>query len=184
MGDNQRTKEAIQESLEKNFIDNKKVVEKEMNMLNILISSFCEFEYTYDEYCKKRMEYELEACDKALDIDTEEEISVSEVEKRTIQGRAVKRVMENPGTDYEDAFKEEYIQWQIGKCYKIDQKMYYQISKYSSIKLLENKLPEELWKNKKPYFENICEEKAKRYGTACAEANKSKHEEDIRSSMI
>jgi hypothetical protein len=185
MSDNEKTKEAIAESLERNFIDNKSIVEREMNMLNVLISSFeNDGEYTYDEYCKRRMQFELEACDSALDIDIDKEMSISQMEKGIIQNRAVRKTMGNPEVDYEDALKEEYIKWQIQKCYDIDKKMYYQISKYSSSKLLENKISKETWEKKKKYFEEICEDKARNYGNAAAEANKDKHEEDIRSSMI
>ena len=184
MEDNEKTKEAIQKSLEKNFINNKSIVEKEMNMLGVLISSFDGAEYTYDEYCKKRIEYETEACDKVLSIDVDKEMTVSPVEKRIIQDRAVRKVMGNTELDYEDALMEEYIEWQIKKCYDIDRKMFYQISKYSSLRLLENKISKETWNKKKEYFEEICEDKARNYGIATAEANKDKHEEDIRSSMI
>ena len=185
MSETDKTKEAIQESLERNFIENKIVVEKEMNMLNVLISSFDkDSKYSYDEYCGKRMEYELEACDKVLDIDFEKEMNVSNQERAIIQNRAVRKTMENPEVDYEHSLKEEYIKWQIKKFYNIDKKMYYQISKFSSIKLLRNKIKEEVWMSKHAYFVDICEEKAKNYGIAAAEANRDKHEQDIRSSLI
>lgn len=185
MSDTEKTKEAIQESLERNFIENKTVVEKEMSMLNILISSFDkDSEYSYDEYCKKRMEYELEACDKVLDIDFEKEMSVSNQERAIIQNRAIRKTMSNPEVDYEDALKEEYIKWQIQKCHDIDKEMYYKISKFSSKSLLKYKISKETWEKKKGYFEDICEDKAKNYGIAAAEANRDKHEQDIRSSLI
>ncbi len=185
MSDTEKTKEAIQESLERHFIENKNVVEKEMSMLNILISSFDKnSEYTYDEYCRKRMEYELEACDKVLDIDFEKEMNVSIQEQGIIQNRAARKTMGNPEVDYEDALKEEYIKWQLQKCYDVDRKMYQKISKYSSTNLLQNKISKETWELKREYFEDICEEKSKNYGIAAAEANKDKHEQDIRSSLI
>lgn len=183
MLDKEDIKEEIQESLISNFIENKSIVEKEMNLLNILISSFGGSEYTYDEYCGKRMEFETGACDEITDIDVDKELYISPIEGSIIQSKATRKMLENPKLDYEETLQEEYIKWQIGKCYDIDKKMFYQISKSSSIKLLRNKIPEETWKLKHAYFLDICEEKAKRHGIATAEANKGRHEQDIRSSM-
>ncbi len=184
MSDKDNIKEEVQESLINNFIENKIVVEREMNLLNTLISSFGGSEYTYDEYCGKRMEFEIEACDKVIDIDVDEELTISKGDRFIINGRVIRKMNQNPNLDYEDVLKEEYINWQVKKCYDIDKKMFYQISKFSSIKLLKNKIPEETWQSRHGYFVDICEDKARKHGAATADANKSRHEQDIRSSMV
>jgi hypothetical protein len=183
MLDKEDIKGEIQETLISNFIENKDIVEKEMNLLNVLISSFGGSEYTYDEYCGKRIEFETAACDEIVDIDVDKELTISPVEGSIIQNKAVRKMMENPKLEYEEILQEEYIKWQIQKCYDIDKKMFYQISQISSMKLLKNKIPEETWKSKYGYFVDICNNKAERHGTATAEANKGRHEQDIRSSM-
>lgn len=183
MLDKEDIKGEIKETLISNFIENKDIVEKEMSLLNILISSFGGSEYTYDEYCGKRIEFETAACDEIVDIDVDKELSISPVEGSILQSKAVRKVMENPKLNYEETIQEEYIKWQIEKCYDIDKKMFYQICKSSSIKLLKNKIPEETWKSKHGYFVDICNNKAERHGTATAEANKGRHEQGIRSSM-
>lgn len=62
--------------------------------------------------------------------------------------------------------------------------MFYQISKYSLTKMLQEKIPAELWDEKKKYFEDICEAKANKIGEEVANSNKDKHEQDIRSSLM
>lgn len=183
MSDKGSIKEEIQESLINNFIENKIVVEKEMNLLNILISSFGGSEYTYDEYCGKRLEFEASACDKVVDVDVDKELTVSPSDRGVIHVNAVNLMLKNQ-IGYEEALQEEYIKWQIQKCYNIDKNMFYQISKFSSMMLLKNKIPEDTWQLKHGYFVDICEDKAKRYGIATADANKDRHEQDIRSSMV
>lgn len=179
----EKVKENIFKSLEKSFVDNKRIVEKEMNLLNILISSFTENTYIYDEYCINRMKFELEACEKVLDVDVDKEMEMTDQEKFIIQNRAMRKSMGNPD-DYEEVMKEEFVEWQLDKCQRLDSKMFYQISKYSSIKMLESKIPANIWKDKKRYFEDICETKAIKYGEAVATSNKDRHEDEIRSSMI
>jgi len=179
-----KAKENISESLERSFINNKKAVEKEMNLLNILIGSFTENTYTYDEYCRNRMKFELEACDNALDVDMDKEMEMTDQERVIVQNRAMRKMMGNPGGEYEDIMKEEFVKWQLDKCFRLDSKMFYQTSKYSSIKMLEVKIPADVWEEKKSYFEDICETKAKNYGEAVATSNKDRHEDDIRSSMM
>lgn len=183
MGGNEKIKESVQESLIKNFIDNKVDVEKEMKLLNVLISSFCDNEYTYDEYCKKRMEFELEACDKALTVDAESELEISDAERIQLQRKAMRRVMSDQKADFEETLKEEYVQHLTQKYFEIDKKMYYQISNFSSIKLLRNKIPEEIWQNKHQYFVDICKNKALKHAAETAEVNRGMHEQYIRSSM-
>lgn len=184
MGGNEKIKESVQESLIKNFIDNKVDVEKEMKLLNVLISSFCDNEYTYDEYCKKRMEFELEACDKALNVDAKSELEISDADRIRLQNLAMRKVMTNSKADFKEVLKEEYVQHLTQKCFEIDKKIYYQISKYSSFKLLGYKIPESICKDKRRYFENICEGKAKNNAEANAKANMQRHEEQIRVLMI
>ena len=184
MLDKENIKEEIQETLINNFVENKNIVEKEMILLNLLISSFDGSEYTYDEYCGKRIEFETSACDEITDIDVDKELTISQIESSIIQRKVARKMMENPSIDYEETLQEEYIKWQVGKCYDIDKNMFYQICKSSSIKLLKNKIPEETWKSRYSYFLDICENKAQKYGIATAEANKDRHEQDIRTSMI
>jgi hypothetical protein len=180
----EKAKEKIRESLIDSFIDKKSVVDREMRLLNLLIGSFTGNVYTYDEYCNCRMNFEMEACDKVLDVDVDEEMKMTNQEKVIIQNRAMRKTMENPEVDFEELMEEEFVNWQLDKCQRIDKKMFYQISKYSSVKLLQEKIPTDLWNSKKGYFEDICEAKAQKYGEAVAAANKDKHEQDIRSSMI
>lgn len=184
MGSNEKIKESVQESLIKSFIDNKVDVEKEMKLLNVLISSFCDSEYTYDEYCKKRMEFELDACDKALTVDAESEMEISDAEKFLLQSKAMRKVMSNQKADFDEVLKEEYIQHLTNKCFEIDKKMYYQISKFSSMMLLKFKIPESIWNEKRMYFASICDNKANNNANANATANMKLHEEQIRASMI
>lgn len=180
---NEKEKQNVKESLEHSFINNKSIVDKEMNLLNILLGGFTDNKYTYDEYCRCRMNFEVEACDKALDVDIDSELDMTDQERMIIQNRAIRKTM---GTtqDYEEVMKEEVVKWQVDKCHRLDSKMYYQISKYSSMKLLQEKIPAETWKEKKGYFEDICESKAKQAGEAVADANIDKHEQDIRSSFM
>lgn len=184
MANVQKAKENIRETLEINFIDNMSVVQKDMNLLNVLISSFTDEEYTYDEYCRCRMKFEIEACDKALDVDLEEEMIVTDQEKLIIQNRAMRKAMSNPDADYEEVIQEEFVKWQLDKCQRLEKKMFYQISKYSSIKMLQEKIPSDIWNEKTQYFEDICEVRANKMGEAVAAANKDKHEQDIRSSFM
>jgi len=184
MANVEKAKENIRETLETNFIENMSAVQKEMNLLNMLISAFTENSYTYDEYCKLRMKFEMEACDKVLDVDLDEEMGVTDQEKVIIQNRAMRKAMGNPEVDYEEIMQEEFVKWQLDKCQRLDKKMFYQISKYSSVKMLQEKIPTDLWNEKKKYFEDICESKANKMGEAVAAANKDKHEQDIRSSFM
>ena len=173
-------KEGIEETLSKNFIDNMETVKREMNMLNVLLNSFDGVEYTYDEYCRGRMKYELEACDKVVKIDFEEEYKMTNQETAIIQNRASLKYNSNPDGDFEDLYKEEWIKWQVEKSIMIDKKIFYPVSRYSSLKLLEDKLPKEVWEEKRSYFENICDKKAKDAAEVIANNNKDYHEEKIR----
>jgi len=176
-----RLKKEVQETLISDFIENKDIVKEEMNLLNVLISSFGGSEYTYDEYCVNRLEFETRACDKVVDVDEESDISPSD--RGIMHVNAVNFMLKNK-ISYEEAIKEGCIKWQIQKCYDIDKKVFYQIYKFSSMMLLKNKIPEDTWQSRHGYFADICEEKAKKYGVATAEANKSRNEQDIRCSMI
>lgn len=181
--DKEILKQEIQDSLINSFIENKSAIDKEMNLLNILISSFGGLEYTYDEYCSKRIEFELDACDKAVDVDIDKELTISAYERFIIQNNAASKVMNSQEIEFEEALKEEYIKWQTNKCFDLDKKMFYQISNFSSIKLLRNKIPEEIWQNKHQYFIDICKNKALKHAAETAEANRGMHEQYIRSSM-
>jgi len=179
----EKEKQNVKESLEFNFINNKRIVEKEMNLLNLLLGAFSNNAYTYDEYCNCRMKFETEACDNALDVNIEEELQMSDYDMNVIQNNAMRKSL-NGGVDFEDVMDEEIIKWKLDKCYKIDSEMYYQISKYSSIRLVKNKIPDSIWKKKKKYFEDICDNKARKAGESIANDNQEKHEQDIRSSLI
>lgn len=177
-------KESVKENLENFFINKKEKAEKEMNLLNVLISTFCDNTYTYDEYCRNRMSFEIEACDKGITVDLDSKIEFSDLEKIVVQNQAVIKQMKNKSSNFDEILKEEYIQHMTKKCYEIDKKLFYQISKYSSLKLLKNKIPDEIWENKKDYFDSICENKANNFAIDCANNNKKIHEQDIRTSMI
>jgi len=102
-------KEGIQNTLSKSFVENMEVNRKEMNMLNVLLKSFGGSEYSYDEYCKSRMAFELEACDKVVNIDFEEEFKMTKKENAIIQNRANLKYNSNPNEDFEYLYKEEWI---------------------------------------------------------------------------
>jgi len=177
-------KEGIQSTLSKSFVDDMEVNRREMEMLNVLLKSFDGGEYTYDEYCKNRMNYELEACDKVVKIDFEEEFKMTKQETAIIQNRAHIKYNSNPNEDFDDLYKEEWIKWQVEKSVMIDKKIFYPVSRYSSIKLLKLKLSEEVWIDKKSYFENIVEKKARNSADVIANNNKDHHEEQIRANNI
>lgn len=177
-------KESISENLEKNFIDNMRSVKHEMDLLNILISSFTDKAYSYDEYCRMRMSFELEACDNAVDFDYDDEIHMSDQEKIIIQNKAMRKVMSNPDSEYESVIEEEVVKWQLDKFHRLDKKLYSQISNYSSMRLIQEKLSFNVWKDKKGFFSDICQEKANKVGEETANANREMHEDQIRSSMI
>lgn len=180
----EKAKGNIIESLENNFIENINAVKKEMNLLNLLIESFTENKYTYNEYCSCRMKFEVEACERVIDFDFEEEMKINNQEMTIIQNRASRKSIGKTDADYEELIKEEFIKWQLEKCQRLDKKMFYKVAKYSYIKLLKEKISEDVWNDKKKYFEDICEDKANKYGEAVAAANKERHEQDIRSSYI
>jgi len=180
----EKAKKNIRKTLESNFINRKGAVEKEMNILNILITSFTENVYTYDEYCKNRIKFEIEACEKSLDVNIDKEMEITDQERVIVQSRAMRKSMDNLEVEYEEVMKEEFVKWQLDKCIRLDSKMFYQIYKYSYLKMIEVKLSEEVWKEKEIYFKDISEIKAKKYGAAVADSNKDRHEDDIRSSMI
>jgi len=180
----EKAKKNIRETLESNFINRKSSVEKEMNILNILISSFTENIYSYDEYCKNRMKFEVEACEIALDVDMDKEMEMTDQERVIVQNRAIRKTMGNPEVEYDEVMKEEFVKWQLDKCVRLDSKMFYQIFKHSYVKMIKGKISEEMWSDKKEYFEDISEVKAKKYGAAVADSNKDRHEDDIRSSMV
>lgn len=177
-------KEGIEETLLKSFVDDMRIVKKEMSMLNILLKSFGGSEFTYDEYCKQRMHYELEACDKVVKINFEEEFKMTQQETSIIQNRAQLKYHSNPDKDFEDLYKEEWINWQVEKSVMIDKKIFYPVSRYSNLKLLQLKLSPEVWEEKKGYFENIVEKKAKDIAERIANNNKENHEDQIRASNM
>jgi len=184
MSDIEKLKEDVRNNLEKNFIDNSAAVKKEMELLNILITSFVDDEYTYDEYCKCRMEFEIEGCDE-VDIDFEEENRLSDQERDIIRNRAVRKHMANQETTiYEELLKEEWVKWQVEKSMLIDQKVFYPIVRHSSIKLLKNKIKGDVWNRKEAYFIDLCDSKAKKFAATIAENNKEQHEDKIRASNM
>ncbi len=175
-------KEIIRENLENNFIDNMKSVEKEMNMLNILLDSFTDNFYTYDECCKVRMKSEIEACD-YVDSDYKE-MDITDQEKLIIQNNAVRKTMGNPDSVFDKILEEEYVKWQLDKFYKIDKKVYSEISYISSIKLLREKTPLDVWLQEEEFLKDICKDKGDKVGEEIAKSKIAEHEEQIRSSMI
>lgn len=175
----EKAKENIRESLEDYFIENINSVKDEMNLLNLLIESFTRKKYTYDEYCRCRMKFETEACEKALDFDLYEELKITDQEMTIIQNISTRKSM-NPSIDYDDTLKEEYVKWQLEKFQTLDKKMFYQIIKYSLIKLLKKKISKEVWNDKENYFYDICEDRAIKSGEEAAASHKNKHEEEIR----
>jgi Fe-S cluster biosynthesis and repair protein YggX len=177
-------KEDVRDGLEKNFIDNSGAVKKEMELLNILITSFVDDKYTYDEYCRCRMQFEVEGCDE-VDIDFEEENILSNQEKDIIKSRAVRKHMDNKETTiYEELLKEEWVKWQVEKSVLIDQKVFFPIIRHASIQLLKNKIKGEVWSKNEFYFVDICDSKSKDLAAIIANNNKEKHEDHIRSSNM
>ena len=173
-------KEFITITLEESFIDYKDEVEHEMNIINATIDSFSDKKYSYDEYCRCRLKYELEACDTSLNIDFEEESKFTDQEQSIVKNRAQKKHFGNKNADYEEIMKEEYIKWQVEKSFLLDHKMFYNICHYSITKLIQNKLKSEVWDEKVEYFDEIIQEKAKAVASEVAENNKKMHEEQIR----
>ena len=135
--DIQEIKKGIQITLSKNFVDNMEVVKKEMSLLNILISSFGGSEYSYDEYCKNRMKLELEACDKVVKIDFEEEYKMTQKEAAIVENRASIKYNSNPNGDFDDFYKEEWIKWQVEKSVMIDKKIFLPCIKILKCKITE-----------------------------------------------
>lgn len=176
-------KQSIRENLEENFINDMESIQKEMNLLNLLLVSFTDKSYTYDEYCRLRMKFEIEACD-FVDFDYDEEMHMSDQERLIIQNRAVRKTMSNPDSVYEEIVEEEFVKWQLDKCHRLDKKMYSQISYTSSMNLIKEKLSPEVWKDKLTYFKDICEDKSDKVGQATADAKQELHEQEIRSSMM
>jgi hypothetical protein len=174
----------VSENLEKNFIENMRSVKHEMDLLNILICSFTDKTYSYDEYCRMRISFEMEACDNAVDFDYDDEAGMSGAEKLIVQNKALIKVMKDPGSEYEDIIEEEEVKWKLDKFHRLDKKLYSQISKYSSMRLIQEKLSFDVWKDKKEYFSDICTEKANKIGEETANENREMHEELIRTSMI
>lgn len=185
MSDIEIIKEDVRANLENNFINNATAVKKEMELLNILITSYVDDEYTYDEYCKCRMKFELEACDKVVDIDIEEELEMSPQEIQIVKNRAVRKHMANQDTTiYEELLKEEWVKWNVEKSMNIDKKIFYPIFKYGNVEMIKNKIKGEAWESKKNYFEDICDSKAKKLADTIANNNKELHEQNIRTQSM
>lgn len=180
-------KESVKSNLELNFIEKKDRVEKEMKMLNILISTFKDSsEYTYDEYCRDRMRFELEACD-TLDTDFEMNSELTDEEQMEINIRVKKKLMGgrmnlNIMRDPEEVLKNEFIKMQVDKISDFEKKSYHHIIKSSSMEMLKKKLGS-LFDDKRDYFEGICDSRAKRHADATAYNNKEHYEEVIRNSL-
>ena len=175
-------KKTIKLDLEDKFISSIDMVKKEMNLLNVAISVFEESSlFSYDEYCKKRMEFEVEACDH-IDIDFNSELKITEKDKFLINRRVASRFISEE--EYEETLRDEYIKLQLNKLYDIDYKFFYKLSKYSSLKLIEYKVSEETWKNKKVFFEQLSEKKAKNLAKLIATSNQEVHEQNIRAKMM
>jgi hypothetical protein len=180
----EKLKEEVQGSLEKNFIDNASVMKKEMELLNLLITSFVSEGYTYDEFCKCRMQFELTACDN-IDIDFELENDFSKQDQEIVRNRAVRKHMENQSTTiYEEVFKEEYINWLVEKSIALDKKVFTRIIYDSSILLLKEKIKGDVWNSNQRYFEDICNSRAKKFSEIIANNNKERHEDEIRASQL
>jgi len=182
MSNIEEIKNNISESLETNFIDNMRSVKREMDLLNLLIGSFSNNSFTYDEYCKLRKKFEIEACEEVLG-NIEFEKDMSDLEMSKAQHEAIRKSVGSK-EDYEDLLYEEIINFQIEHRLESEKEMFYQISKYSSAKLLKEKISDEIWNNKKDYFEDIVETKARHIGEIIAMSHKENLEKVIRSSGI
>lgn len=175
-------KKSVKSSLELNFIDKKEHVEKEMNMLNILISLFKRGEeYKYDEYCQKRMKFEIDACD-SLDIEFDMD-EVSKKEEMIIHGKVQRKYMSDLTQDPDEILKDVFSEWQADKICRFEKKAYYHIVKESSISMLKEKLGE-VYEEKKDYLNDICESRAKKHAELTAENNKDYYKETIKNSLI
>jgi len=175
-------KESIKSNLELNFIERKEHVEKEMNMINVLISLYKGGnEFSYDEYCRSRMKFELEACD-SLDVEFDLD-EVSEKEEVIIHGKVQRRFMSNPTNDPNEILKDVFSDWQANKICEFEKKAYHHIIKHSSVEMLKEKLGD-TYENKKDYFDDICESRAKSHAEATAENNKAHYKEVIKDSLV
>ena len=178
-----KLKESIKENLEENFINDMKSIKKEMKLLNLLLASFTEKNYDYNEYCRLRIKFEVEACD-FVDFDYNEEMEMSDQERLIIQNRAVGIIMSNPNSVYEEIVEEESVKWQLEKCFRLDKRMYSQIYETSTLNLIKEKVSAEVWKEKYKYFEDICKDKAETVGESIAQSKQEMHEQEIRSSLM
>jgi len=176
-------KKDIRENLEENFINDMESVQKEMSLLNLLLASFTDKSYAYDEYCRLRMKFEIEACD-FLDLDYNREMEMTDQERLIIQNKAVRRTMSNPGSIYEEVVEEEFVKWQLEKYHKLDKNMYSQISYQSSMNLIKEKVSPSVWVNDLEFFKDICVNKSDKVGQQIADAKQELHEQEIRSSMM
>ena len=182
--DNESFKQALIDILELNFIGNKESIEKEMKMLNFLLTSFNkDASYSYDEFCKQRMHYETEACDVALDAEFNMGDSLSPQENHLVQTRISKKAFYNPEMDVDDIMKEEYAKFKADKICAFERKAYYQVFKYSGEKLVEYKL-KDIYQSKKDYFDSICNDRARKFADEIADGNVEGYIEKIKSNLI
>lgn len=182
MSELEEIKEDIKFSLEETFIEHKDEVEKEMGLLNTLVTSFSGKEYDYNEYCRCKLQFQLEACDKHLKgIDFEEEAKFTPQEENIVRQRAARKHFKNTELDPDEIMKEEYIKWQVEKNYLLDQKIFYNVCYFSMKNLIVNKIGKEMFEEKKIYFYNIIKDKAKKIAEEIAKKKKKDFEQSMRS---
>lgn len=177
-------KSDVKVTLENNFINNPKTIRREMDLLNLLITSFEENGYTYDEYCRCRMQFELEACDELVNFEFENKNELTSEEKHTIQVNASLKYNVNKDLDPQELLKEEWVKFNAKKSASRDKEIFYPIFKYSNIAMLKNKIKGEAWESRVDYFEDICELKAKQLSDFIYQNNIEIHEENIRNQNI
>lgn len=176
-------KHSVEQTLQNSFIENASSVRKEMELLNILIQSFSGEAYVYDEYCSKRMEFELLACD-SVDVETYKHVKVNQLDGILAQNKISNMLLSNPNLDAEKAYENELVEISVNKLHKVETQTYFTISNLSSIDLLKNKIPNNIWQEKEEYFLKICKNKALKQGKACADMNRASNAQDIRTSLI
>lgn len=176
-----RLKKQVTKNLEESFVSSYKVIKKEVDLLNLAISSFGDVNfYSYDEYCKKRIEFEVQACD-LIDINLEAEFKMSDNERFSLQMKTSDVLSVE---EFDEITKSEYIKWQLKKIYNVEYKIFYLIIKNSSINLFKYKLSDKTWEKEKEFFEDICRMKAKNYAKALAYKNQANHKQNIIVSML
>lgn len=161
--------------LENEFIERRHIILKDMKMINTIISTFGgESEYTYDEYCRQKLSLSLSHFD-FIDLD----LSISEITDRdegVIHGRAVMRSISDRSIDFQQIKKEEYIKFQADKISSIDLELFSRLYEYSTKKMIWNKIPLSIWKERNKELCKMVVERANLEGERIAKEKRSYHE--------